>query len=154
MRKTNLIRGIICGLMLTTVLGSVVYAKTDTYSKYVGIDGKDRKTFTGTAGVYEAELRNTSKNGDFRVAATSTSKTQRIFTVEAVRTHYYAGKVYDRDVESEVIGKNRVIRAAIARNLWDEEFYDYRGTAKAYVNTFVYAGVSDNCTWTFYPRFN
>ena len=154
MRRSNLIKGVICGLMLTTVLGSVAYAKTDTYSKYVGINGNGRKTFNGIAGVYEAELRNTSENGDFRVAATSTSTTQRIFTVEAVRSHYYAGKVQDRDVESEVIGRNRVIRAAIGRNLWDEEFYDYRGTAKAYINTFVYAGLSDNYTWTFYPRYN
>ena len=152
MRKTNLLKGVVCGLMLTTVMGSVAYAKSDFYREYLGINGNGSKEFTGSAGKYEAKLTKTYNDGSFIVSAASSSSSYRYYSVEAKRVYYYDNDVFDIDSVWAVMKYEDRIEAAIARNYWSEEFDNYVGNVVVYNGTSTGTGVFDNFGWIFYAR--
>ena len=153
MKRSNLVKGILCGLMLTTVMGSVAFAKTDTYSEHVGINNSHEKTFAGSVGRYTAQLRRDRYNGDFRVIANSTTTKEKYYTVQSARMDKKGNYTVDSHGRAAILSKNgnkNQIIAAVGRDP-NEEFNCYYGCAITYNNASVYSGVCDDFSWTIYP---
>lgn len=135
--------------MLTTVMGSVAFAKTGNYSEYLGINGKGKKSFTGTAGVYTAELAKTRSDGYLKVSATSTSPSKRRYVVEAARTTK-SGRTMDIDCVYDNMSRFRVLSTSIGRD-YNEEFFVYSARVVVNNSTSEYTGICDEYKWTYYP---
>ena len=142
MRKTNLFKSIVCGLMLTTVLGSAVYAGTGSetvaaYKKNVN------KSYFGAAGTYVTK-------GDsewFILTSRSSSSSSKMYKVEVCEKHYISGQQSDIDGNWAFLRSGGKVEAAILRT-WDDPFTIYVSTALTYNSTSESTGIQDNfrCT--------
>ena len=96
MAKKNLIKGIVCGLMLTTVLGSAVYAGT-LNEQVAAYKQNVNKSYFGAAGTYI-----TKGDSDwFVLTARSSSGSNKLYKAEVCERHYISGQVSDIDAVSQ-----------------------------------------------------
>ena len=153
MRKTNVLKGLVCGLLFTAVAGSAVLAGSGNYTEFVGINGTGFKRFVGSEGVYQAELRGTRDDGDFRVSASSRATSTKRYVLQAARIGAQSGATEEIDNEYRDMSRYNVLIAAIGRiNM--EEFSNYYGVATVKNGESDYSGICDSYTWELYPREN
>ena len=153
MRKTNVLKGLVCGLLFTAVAGSAVLAGSGNYTEFVGINGTGFKRFVGSEGVYQAELRGTRDDGDFRVSASSTATSTKRYVVQSARLGVETGATQDIDIECADVSRYKVTISAIGR-VYMEEFSDYYGVVTVKNGVSDYSGICDSYTWELYPRAN
>ena len=148
MKRSNLVKGIICGLMLTTVIGSVAYAKTDSKAFFVGTLNK-KYTFKGSNGEYVMDL------GDegLEVKAKSNSYTQKLCTLTARCFNYRTGYVIFEQANSKVLSKNDIMGAGVVRGEYEAPLIDYQGRAITYNSASSVTGILDDFTCTFHQRY-
>ena len=143
MKRSNLIKGIISGLMLTTVLGSAVLAGVGSETFYVQYNNKE-KVFYGSAGAYGMELEDDS----FIVQTCSLSSSYKRCVLEARSVHHIAGYVVDNDVEAKDLMRYEGLSAGIFRDATNP-FIDYIGYATTYNSASAVTGILDNYTCRF-----
>lgn len=143
MRKTNVIKGIICGLMLTTVLGSVAYAKTASDSSNVG-RGTAKVTFYGGNGAYVMDLRS-----DGLLLQTCSQNYNKLCTLTASKVSYTGNRVEKSVVKSKVLNRYDELKVGITR-VSNDPFSGYRGNAITYNSSSSVTGIMDDFTYTFY----
>ena len=148
MKRSNLIKGIISGLMLTTVLGSAVLANTDRIELYIG-NGNYTETTTSYAGTYIAYAGDES----FTLTSMSTSDTSRKFNVEAIYRNWYDDKMLYRDYETAILTNEKSIYASIGRDRTDV-FRECYGRAVTFNSTQEYLGICDDYSFIFNQRSN
>lgn len=146
--KRRLVKSIICGLMLTTIIGSGVYAETVSYNRYGYNPENLYEVIGGDAGRYLVEGTATTLS----ITATSKSTSYKLYKVEVDQKHYYSHTTLDMDADSAVLKKDdEGVVAGLPRDRKDV-FSDYVTNAIAYNSTSEITGVQDNCTLTVYQR--
>ena len=151
--RSNFVKGTLCGLMLTIVMGSVAFAKTGNYSQHIGTNKTHVNKCIGSVGNYKAELRGTRTNGDFRVSANSTTTKDKYYSVQAARLGSETSVTKEFHSRAKMLTKNSTENEVIAaiRRVNDEESYDYYGCAITYNSSSVYSGICDDFRWNIYP---
>ena len=145
--KSNLLKSIFCGLILTTILGSGVYAETASYERYGYRLDDEYEVMGGDVGNYLVE----GTDEVMRLTATSTSTSYKLYKVEVDQKHYYLGTTLEMDADSKTLKNGGVVNAVIPRDCTDT-FSDYVAKAIAYNSTSEITGVADNYTFTIYQR--
>lgn len=142
MISKKLIKGIVCGLMLTTVIGSAVYAGTGSGS-VVAYKKNVNKSYFGAAGTYV-----TSGTSDyFMLKASSSSSSNKLYKVEVCRTHINSGALGDLDADAAILKAPGKVDALIMRT-WDDVFSKYTSTATTYNSASEITGIQDNYVYT------
>ena len=146
--KRRLVKSIICGLMLATVLGSAAYAETANYNRYGYNINNIYEVIGGDAGRYLVEGTSTM----MKITATSKSTTNKLYKVKVEQRQYYTQAIIDTDVTSGVRSKiNTSIVASLPRDSKDT-FSDYVTNAIAYNSASEVTGIQDDCTYTIHQR--
>ena len=130
MRRTNLVKTILCGLIGTIAMGTAVFAGTVSREGYVR--GKNyTNSYSGTLGKYAA-------GGEADTAATSAQNTSNVETYRNNR----------KQVISDCVINGSSINAQIYRNI-NSKMYRYIHVGQGYAsNVYSSATMLDNYTYT------
>lgn len=136
--KRNFIKGIVCGLMLTTVVGSTVFA--GTYDGEIYGYGKTniRKEYYGSVGQYSAVGTQTSAY----VLATNTTPSSRLYKVQYGKYHNGMNQYTQYITDSNVLGHYGTIDATGER-VYNDPYYSYYLVAYGYNSTAEATGQAD-----------
>ena len=144
-KRSNLIKGIIAGLMLTTVLGSAVLAGVGSESFYVQYNNK-KKVFYGSAGAYGMEL----EDDGFIVQTCSNSAISRKCELSASQLYYYDNAAMNADFAVDNLIRYEGLVAAIGR--YKDPLFNYYGEATTYNTEIIATGILDKYSCTFYQQ--
>ena len=146
--KRRLVKSIICGLMLATVLGSAAYAETANYNRYGYNINNIYEVIGGDAGRYLVEGTSTM----MKITATSKSTSNKLYKVKVEQRCCNTHAVIDMDAASGVRSQiSTSIIASLPRDSKDT-FSDYVTNAIAYNSSSEVTGIQDDCTYTIYQR--
>ena len=143
MRRTNLVKTILCGLIGTIAMGTAVFAGTVSREGYVR--GKNyTNSYSGTLGKYAA-------GGEADTAATSaqnTSGSSRWFSVQVYEYNIVTNRAERKDVVSKKVLNGSSINAEIDRDK-NSKAYNYIHVGQGYASD-VYSSATmlDNYTYT------
>lgn len=143
MRKTNLVKTILCGLIGTIAMGTAVFAGTVSREGYVR--GKNyTNSYSGTLGKYAA-------GGEADTAATSaqnTSGSSKWFSVQVYEYNIVTNRAERKDVVSKKVLNGSSINAEIDRDK-NSKAYNYIHVGQGYASD-VYSSATmlDNYTYT------
>lgn len=143
MRRTNLVKTILCGLIGTIAMGTAVFAGTVSREGYVR--GKNyTNSYSGTLGKYAA-------GGEADTAATSaqnTSGSSRWFSVQVYEYNVETYRNNRKQVISDCVINGSSINAQIYRNI-NSKMYRYIHVGQGYAsNVYSSATMLDNYTYT------
>ena len=138
MRKSNLIKGIVCGLMLTAVVGSSVFAGTFSDEIYGYNKANIRKEFYGSVGQYSAVGTQTSAY----VLATNNTASSRLYKVQYGKYHNGMNQYIEYVTNSDVLDHYRTVTADGGR-VYNDPFYSYLLVAYGYNSTAEATGQAD-----------
>lgn len=143
MRRTNLVKTILCGLIGTIAMGTAVFAGTVSREGYVR--GKNyTNSYSGTLGKYAA-------GGEADTAATSaqnTSGSSRWFSVQVYEYNVETYRNNRKQVISDCVINGSSINAQIYRNI-NSKMYSYIHVGQGYAsNVYSSATMLDNYTYT------
>ena len=99
--KSNLLKSIFCGLILTTILGSGVYAETVSYNRYGYNDDDIYEVIGGDAGRYLVDGTSTTLS----ITATSKSTSSKLYKVRVEQRYYRDNTLWDMHADSAVLKK-------------------------------------------------
>lgn len=143
MRRTNLVKTILCGLIGTIAMGTAVFAGTINRESYVR--GKNyTNSYSGTLGKYAA-------GGEADTAATSaqnTSGSSKWFSVQVYEYNIVTNRAERKDVVSKKVLNGSSINAEIDRDK-NSKAYNYIHVGQGYASD-VYSSATmlDNYTYT------
>lgn len=143
MRRTNLVKTILCGLIGTIAMGTAVFAGTVSREGYVR--GKNyTNSYSGTLGKYAA-------GGEADTAATSaqnTSGSSKWFSVQVYEYNIVTNRAERKDVVSKKVLNGSSINAEIDRDK-NSKAYNYIHVGQGYASD-VYSSATmlDNYTYT------
>ena len=143
MRKTNLVKTILCGLIGTIAMGTAVFAGTVSREGYVR--GKNyTNSYSGTLGKYAA-------GGEADTAATSaqnTSGSSKWFSVQVYEYNIVTNRAERKDVVSKKVLNGSSINAEIDRDK-NSKAYNHIHVGQGYASD-VYSSATmlDNYTYT------
>ena len=138
MRKTNLFKGIVCGLMLTAVVGTSVFAGNYSEEVYGYKNANIRKTYTGSVGIYTATGNQTSAG----VIAVNNSGHERFYKTHYGRYHNGMDQYVEFITDSDVVATYSSLQVNGPRE-YDNVFYSYSLTAYGYNSTAEATGQAD-----------
>lgn len=143
MRRTNLVKTILCGLIGTIAMGTAVFAGTVSREGYVR--GKNyTNSYSGTLGKYAA-------GGEADTAATSaqnTSGSSRWFSVQVYEYNVVTYSNEGKDVVSKKVSNGSSINAEIERDK-NSKAYNYIHVGQGYASSeYSSATMLDNYTYT------
>lgn len=143
MISKKLIKGIVCGLMLTTVVGTTVFAGTVNREVF-GYNIKNiSDSYTGDVGVYEAVI---SKDvAGIRVRNVGGSS--RYYTLECDYYNSITGELYDLEASSVTLAPGGIATECIYRD-YIEPRCSYRVYGCGYYGTHTTSGLAD--VYSFY----
>ena len=149
--KSNLLKSIFCGLILTTILGSGVYAETVSYNRYGYNDDDIYEVIGGDAGRYLVDGTSTTLS----ITATSKSTSSKLYKVRVEQRYYRDNTLWDMHADSAVLkkGDDNSVVAGLPRDSRDV-LSDYVTNAIAYNSSSEIKGVQDDCTLTIHQRDN
>ena len=130
MKKSNLIKGIVCGLMLTTVVGSTVFAGTFSDEIYGYNKANIRKEFYGSVGKYSGVGTQTSAY----VIATNNTVSSRLYKVQYGKYHNGMNQYIQFVTNSDVLGLYGTVDATGERE-YNDPYYSYSLVAYGYNST-------------------
>lgn len=148
MRKTNVLKGLVCGLLFTAVAGSAVFAGTGQASYFIG-NGTGAKGIEGNTGKYMV----TAWNEYFEVEAKSTSFETRKFYVEATYRHADTGWQYEIATNSANLTNFMTVTTGLLRDKNDPT-YSCCGKFIAYNSSTENSGIMDDYTIILKQRAN
>lgn len=144
MRKTNLVKTILCGLIGTIAMGTAVFAGTINRESYVRGKNNYSNSYKGTLGNYAA-------GGEADTAATSaqnTSGSSRWFSVQVYEYNVVTNRDEGRDVLSKEVSNGSSINVEIDRDK-NSKAYNYIHVGQGYAsNVYSSATMLDNYTYT------
>ena len=144
MRKTNLVKTILCGLIGTIAMGTAVFAGTINRESYVRGKNNYSNSYKGTLGNYAA-------GGEADTAATSaqnTSGSSRWFSVQVYEYNVVTNRNEGRDVLSKEVSNGSSINVEIDRDK-NSKAYNYIHVGQGYAsNVYSSATMLDNYTYT------
>ena len=146
MRKTNLLKGLVCGLLFTAVAGSAVMAGTGKDEYFIGT-GTQKDNIVSNVGNY-------CFNADedcFDVSAVSTHSTSKKFYVVASYTSYQNDKVQYLCTNTKVMTKGDKVACSILRDKRDP-FSECHGRAVTWYGEQDYTGIRDDYTVIYNQR--
>ena len=135
MKRTNLMKAVVCAVMITLVMTSTVFA--GTVSDVIKVRGVYNYTenYQGSVGHYTFA-------GDREYARTTivnTSKSEKWFQC-FVHRYNQVTETYDSwDIESKAVANGAPLSVQIERDK-DSKFYDYEHKAKGYSTSMYIAG--------------
>lgn len=143
MRRTNLVKTILCGLIGTIAMGTAVFAGTVSREGYVR--GKNyTNSYSGTLGKYAA-------GGEADTAATSaqnTSGSSKWFSVQVYEYNIVTNRDERKYVVSKKVLNGSSINAEIGRDK-NSKAYNYIHVGQGYAsNVYSSATMLDNYTYT------
>lgn len=142
-------KGIICGLLFTTIIGSAVYAGTGSAVEEYAYEKNVSKQFIGSGGVYTG----TAGEQYVQSSVTSTSSSSRLYKVEVKWKCNLAGYVCDFEADSEIMSRYQVLSVSIGRDS-DMVQFSYVTNGKAYNSISEATGIADDYTYTIYQNVN
>lgn len=142
MRKGNLFKGIVCGLMLTAVVGTAAFAGTVERSAMLKNVGTYSDYYSGDVGHYTA-------------SGTSTQcKLTTVNNTSSPRKYECSLRRYNTDTDTYDAGTTEVVTLAPGVNHvktltrdYDNKNYNYRNQVIGYLYTNTTSVVSDNYTY-------
>ena len=144
MRRTNLVKTILCGLIGTIAMGTAVFAGTVSRESYVRGKNSYTNSYKGTLGNYAA-------GGEADTAATSaqnTSGSSRWFSVQVYEYNVVTNRNEGRDVLSKEVSNGSSINVEIDRDK-NSKAYNYIHVGQGYAsNVYSSATMLDNYTYT------
>lgn len=144
MRRTNLVKTILCGLIGTIAMGTAVFAGTVSRESYVRGKNSYTNSYKGTLGNYAA-------GGEADTAATSaqnTSGSSRWFSVQVYEYNIVTNRDEGRDVLSKEVSNGSSINVEIDRDK-NSKAYNYIHVGQGYAsNVYSSATMLDNYTYT------
>lgn len=146
MKRSNLIKGIVCGLMLTALAGSAVYAGTDSGRVYGYNDTYIAHIFYGDVGSYRT-IANSERTS---IYAKNTTSSYKMYYVEA--RHYLSttGETIDIDAVQEVLALNELSSNAYVFREYSDVYASYITTGRGYNGASTATGVADYYTYDIY----
>lgn len=147
MKRTNLFKGILCGLMLTAVASSVVFAANKDFGIYGYKNGNMKHSFLGSVGVYSSEGTKTA----FNTFAYNSTKNSRLFRIEASCKDIVSGNYPEFYADSGIISKGKKIGAGVYRD-YKEKRFEYTAYARGYYGTHETSGVADTYKYTIFQK--
>lgn len=148
MRKTNLLKGVVCGLLFTVVASSAVFGKTRTVVEEKGLWITEIKDYlVGTVGKYEYTV--TKK--DTNLITTNTSTSSRLYRADAGCYNLTTGRSVAFYADSEILAKTGKLGAGITRN-YGVNGFRYVSSARGYYGTHETTGIADSYSYTFYQK--
>lgn len=144
MRKTNLVKTILCGLIGTIAMGTAVFAGTVSRESYVRGKNNYSNSYKGTLGNYAA-------GGEADTAATSAqnlSGASRWFSAQVYEYNVVDDRNERKDVVSKKVLNGSSINAEIGRDK-NSKAYNYIHVGQGYASD-VYSSATmlDNYTYT------
>lgn len=146
MRKTNLFKGIVCGLMFTALVGSAVYAGTGSGSAYGYNDTYVADIFYGDVGSYRTVATSELTN----IYAKNTSNSSKMYYVEAQHYLSTTGDVIELDAVQEVLDENEISSKAYVIREYDDVYASYFTIGKGYYGASTATGLADYYTYDIY----
>ena len=149
MKRSNLVKGIICGLMLTTVMGTAVLAGTNSAKipEYFIGNGTTAKGEEGDTGMYIA----VAAKEYFQVKAESTSFELRKFYIEANRKLWKTDCVQEMNASEKNMTRFMSFSTSVGRDRTDV-MSSCEGRFIAYNSNHVHSGVLDDYTIVIHQR--
>ncbi len=138
MRRTNLIKGIVCGLMLTAVVGSTVFAGNFSDDVYGYKVKSIRKEYTGSVGSYSAVGTETSAY----VIAVNNTVASRLYKVQYGKYHNGMKQYVEFITDSDILTHYHTI-SVVGSRLYDDVLYSYSLVAQGYNSTAEATGQAD-----------
>lgn len=143
MRKSNLFKGIVCGLMLTAVVGSSVFAGTYTDGS-CGYDVKNvNNTYTGNVGVYSAYFNSTTAGLNVR----NNSNSAKYYKLECDTFYVHTNELVDISASDGVCTPYNLLNENITRD-YKDAWYKYRILGQGYNGTSQVTGRVDYYMYT------
>lgn len=143
MAKKNLFKGIVCGLMLTAVVGSTVFAGT-VNREIFGYNVRNiNDTYSGDVGVYQTIA--TYDVAGLKV--TNNTSSMRYYTLECDWFNSINGSMFDFEASSATLTPGGNADESIARD-YSEPRYSYRIYGCGYYGTHTTSGLADKYTMT------
>ena len=144
MRRTNLVKTILCGLIGTIAMGTAVFAGTINRESYVRGKNSYSNSYNGTLGNYAA-------GGEENLAATSSqnlSGSSRWFSAQVYEYNVVTYRNEGKDVVSKKVSNGSSINAEIDRNK-NSKAYNYIHVGQGYASSeYSSATMLDNYTYT------
>ena len=128
MKKTNLIKAVVCGAMLTLVMGSTVMAGSVTRSLKVRNTTTYNDDYEGTYGHYYSS----STGSNARMVVVNVAGSSKLFSASVKRYNYNDLKYDDRDDHLGTINNGDVVILEIVRDK-SKYVYDYIHHAESYM---------------------
>jgi hypothetical protein len=141
MKRSNLIKGIVCGLMLTAVVGSTVFAGTVNRERFGYNVRNINDSYTGEVGVYQTVAT-------FDVAGlkvVNNTGSMRYYTLECDWYNSITGSMFDFVAGSATLTPGTNTNKSIERE-YDEPRYSYRLYGCGYYGTHTTSGLADKYT--------
>lgn len=148
MAKTNLIKGIVCGLMLTAVVGSTVFAGTVERTANLRNITKYSDTYAGTIGAYNAY-------GSY-FSGTNTAYANLKIQNTYGNVYKYYGEVYrwdtyqeawtDSDIESQQLAPGGNFTVSIKRD-YQVKYYNYYHNGIGYSSPYTDSVILDSYSY-------
>ena len=138
MNKKNFFKGIVCGLMLTAVVGSTVFAGSYSGEEYACNKKNVRKEYVGSVGQYSAVGTETSAY----VIATNNTTASRLYKVQYGKYHNGMNQYTEYITDSKVLDFYRAVRVDGSR-VYNDPYYSYSLVAYGYNSTAEATGQAD-----------
>lgn len=127
MKKTNLLKAVVCAIMITLVMTSTVLAGTASEEIFVRNVAAYTKNYSGAVGDYTL----TGTSSSVRTIAANTSTGDKYFQCFVYR-YNFTTETYDyQDVDSGVLANGERMSVEIGRDM-NNGLYDYEHVARGY----------------------
>ena len=148
MAKTNLIKGIVCGLMLTAVVGTTAFAGTVSRSANLRSVKTYSDTYTGEIGAYNAygTYNSSSKIAYANLKVQNVSGSIYKYYGEVSRWNSFLKEWTDSDIESQILAPGGNFTVSIVRD-YAYDGFDYYNHAKGYYSPYTDSVVLDSYTY-------
>lgn len=143
MAKSKLFKGIVCGLMLTAVVGSTVFAGNYTNGSY-GYNVKNvNNSYTGDVGIYNAYFNSTTAGLNVR----NNTNSSKYYKLECDSYYAHTNELVDISASAGVCAPYNLLNENITRDYTDAR-YMYRILGQGYNSTSEITGRADYYMYT------
>lgn len=149
MKKTNLLKAVVCSMMITLVMTSTVFAGTASEVIWARGVVTYTKNYDGTVGNYTLA----GNSGSIRTTAVNTSTGDKWFQCFVYRYNYNTYTYDYQDVDSGVVTNGATMSVDLGRDM-NSGVYDYKHVARGYSTpVYVSGALVDEYTleaWQYY----
>lgn len=142
MKRTNMLKTIVCASMLVVTMCTTALAGTVTSEKEVRGSTTYGDEYDGSVGIYYAAGTSTQT----KTTALNDSQTQRLYYVTSGVYNYTYQKLYLKDTDTDVLGYSDTLVQTYSR-VYNSAVVDYYHNAVGFVSTSSNVKLDDYTFW-------